>query len=454
MPNIHYDKLIEYENDNDIASIVKDYIELNVKCGNGTATQEEIEARDDYIAHLIETDENEKPKRGIHFITRLNEEILKIKADLNIQMAMEAEQLSNQILNGEYPGLERYKDDPKASYDIAGNMIYASELGLTYGVLGSILYDLNRDFVNVHLEEQDIKRLNLPENSTLSNLVENDGEKIIEGYLSEESKYSIMSVDERNHYRKEGGELNTDLSDNYGIEYKDGTLKPKVIATIQDFNPFGYHNYSDEPVIEDGEIVKNGRYVEADPDLIYGKSKEKHIDRMIKYKNSLDKMIDAASEKLTKLTELSAYKKNQSKEFDNMLEALSDLASMSAAHTPKQINNALIKLENASTAYRERIDGSYFKGIWKNGRERRDLSDELAVFSGQMRKELSELDDHHFNRDRGIDDQIKRIRESVKEKDREKVDIEQLNKEEGKTVKEEKIKKTENKNKEKNKFEL
>ena len=89
MPNIHYDKLIEYENDNDIASIVKDYIELNVKCGNGTATQEEIEARDDYIAHLIETDENEKPTRGIHFITRLNEEILKIKADLNIQMAME-----------------------------------------------------------------------------------------------------------------------------------------------------------------------------------------------------------------------------------------------------------------------------------------------------------------------------------------------------------------------------
>lgn len=137
-----------------------------------------------------------------------------------------------------------------------------------------------------------------------------------------------------------------------------------------------------------------------------------------------------------------------------MLEALSDLASLSAANTPKQINNALIKLENASTAYRERIDGSYFKGIWKNGRERRDLSDELAVFSGQMRKELSELDDHHFNRDRGIDDQIKRIRESVKEKNKEKVDIEQLNKEEGKTVKEEKIKKTENKNKEKNNFEL
>ncbi len=453
MPNPHFDRFMELNEKGDIKGLVSEFVELGVKSVDQNMTDAEQEAFDDFRKWLTEPlakegPDKEKPARGAHFYAQFLEELLKYKAEVNMSLAEDVIENVKLIHEGKVPGTEAYANDPVARHELGSYMAEQSDKFKYIGSITGTIYTLLGDYPQIPLEDEDAKKYGLEPGTKINELIQKAGEDITREYLGNETIYSESDTE---YMRRMGGELTTEISD-YGLEFENGEFKPKKGNIDKDFLRDGYRQLDNEPVLdEDGDVQKNIVHYIAEPEKFVAGKREEHQHKMDKYLKNFDDLQNRAKKYLDQMDKLAAYKKNNSDEFNAMHEALADVAALSDFNTPKQIVDTLNRLNKTSAAYRARIDGSLFRGVMDNGRDRRDLSNTLVGFTKQLIEKLDEYKSPAFDRNLGLADQVKEFNTPVKMAEKkesapevkseempvvkQKISVAELNKEEAKANK-------------------
>ena len=102
--------------------------------------------------------------------------------------------------------------------------------------------------------------------------------------------------------------------------------------------------------------------------------------------NTINPISEKAHKMLERLSDLANAKSNNSKEFNKMYNCLKEVCMNDNQTSAELFTKKLIELREAATAYEERIDGSWFRGVLKNGQERRNIAGELVEFAAESTK--------------------------------------------------------------------
>ena len=169
---------------------------------------------------------------------------------------------------------------------------------------------------------------------------------------------------------------------------------------------------ADERIQESGESDKEAaESIESLQENLAGRERTVAalIDRKQRtelYTQSLDKTVGQAKNYLETLRKLSEQKKDNSDEFQNMERALENVSKINKNMSPQQVEDLMTQLGAAAGAYRKRIDGSWHRGILKNGQARRNLSESLGYFAVSQKGSLHTLGSGVMAPESGINRQL------------------------------------------------
>lgn len=162
---------------------------------------------------------------------------------------------------------------------------------------------------------------------------------------------------------------------------------------------------------ENGEPDRSAETIESLQEKLAGRERAVSalVDRKQRtelYTQSLDKLVAQAKRYQETLKKLAAHKSENSEEFQNMEHALDEVAKMNKNMSPLQIEGLMTQLGAMAGAYRERIDGSWHRGILGNGRERRNLAESIGYFAVSQKGALQTLGKSVMAPETGISRQL------------------------------------------------
>ncbi|MCR5635012.1 MAG: hypothetical protein K6F90_06830 [Lachnospiraceae bacterium] len=372
--------LRKLEQDGDIKKLARGISEIygNLRMLRYENDKELTEKIDDYIEEVIEY-KNGEPVKGREFMKDLYREIVLCTAEQGQMIGEIANELAKDIRNGNSPYSDMLGDigkDYAGSNYIADAIVSKTEKTAAYGGAIDIIRMINmRD--DVYYE---------------------DAQKIIEDYLSTKADQ---------YTREQKLEL---IERNRHIE---GLTKKKYGVEV------GF----------DGDI--------RIPDEKDFKDKTKNrIERSFKdisgYKDQFEAIVQTAKEKLSELETLKAYKKKNTTEFTNMYKALKNVAELTGSTNPADIEKSLEDLGKASDAYvKAKLVDSRFAGRHGNGALRVSFANGMSDFAKKQTDALKSKKTGSIDRYDSVDRQIA-SGAALKEKTvREKVNINDIYKEEG-----------------------
>ena len=133
------------------------------------------------------------------------------------------------------------------------------------------------------------------------------------------------------------------------------------------------------------------------------------------YTQSLDKTVEQAKNYLESLRKLAEQRKDNSDEFQNMERALENVSKINKNMSPQQVEDLMTQLGAAAGAYRKRIDGSWHRGILKNGQARRNLAESLGYFVVSQKGSLHTLGSGVMAFESGINRQLMALDKKIED---------------------------------------
>ena len=361
-----FEKMVQLGEKGDFHTLVREYVELSFRVGNGSASEEDrrvLDAFEAYVQEAAGTEtlaERETSMRGKEFLTGFLTEMSLYRSELLMESGKLAVDYETQLRYGAISGAELYMGNEEAMRDIADNMMNATDLYAKTVITSAGIKLVSMVFTETQISDEMAQKLGY-ESLTI-------GEFIKQPMFDMMNEHAKSMDDPRAmQYRVRGESLMSDVS----------------LAQKYGLKPDGQRKF--EPVTQNGQIPLFDLAVERNA---------KSTKALGDYNNAVDEMQKAAREQLTILQEMADKKKDNSAEFNAMLSALREVAYLNPSlSSPKLIESSLETLKEATKDYMERIDGSIFRGVTADGKARREMAGSLSDLADSWNAGLTKAAD-------------------------------------------------------------
>ncbi|MCR5119883.1 MAG: hypothetical protein K6B44_09760 [Lachnospiraceae bacterium] len=368
-------RLIMLAEAGDIHTLVREYVDMAVKVGleGDEDLRDSLEDFEEYLQEPVEGTSgiHMQPKRGAVFIATFLEEMAMYRGELLVKAGIEGEKFADQIRRGEIPGTELYAGNEAAIKEISDAMMNGTEL-----------------YAKVATTANAMKLASMPFDTT-----------VISGDMADKYGYETMPVQYFIGKPLEdavNAAVKADYPDGMHYKAKGERLVPDQVISSKyglAISGSGYAAVTDE----DGKNMAVEKAAE---------SNAKAQKACSEYAEAVEDITDRTYTDFRKLYDIARSKRTNSKQFTDMLWALQDVSELDRDKSPEEIEKALTTLKESAGKYKERIDGSIFRGVTAAGKERRQLADDLEKYASEQLEKLAKCKGDRLNERMPLSEQL------------------------------------------------
>ena len=288
------------------------------------------------------------PEMGADKMSGFMDALSEVRDQMLVNSGRKVAQNEKNIAAGRIPGSDLAVGNLKAVKDLAGALVQTDPMYAKANIAGGLLSTLCSFYEQVPISAEVQEKYGLEAGTTMGAFYAD-----AKGTVRSAHVQANADPEASTYYAKSNAippmENSSFLKDTYGLTVSHGTF----------------------------EMTEQGYE-------LMGDSNAKSMQSLDAYKSSMEWTASAAADKLKTLREMEQKRSNNSHYFNDMIQALADVASLDGSASPKLVEERLNRLKEVSQAYVDKTDGSFFRGRSADGKARRNFAAELVDFAGQQ----------------------------------------------------------------------